>query len=99
MERFREIMKLSNNKTKPFSTKMLGPDEEDDNKLVDIIKKYFIETSIHGFKYIFENGRHIFERLFWLIAVSVMASCGFYLIYQVSFGNFIVLFAIPYVHH
>ena len=74
-------------KVTPLSSPMLDPDEDKNNKLVDIIKKYFIETSIHGFKYIFENGRHVFERLFWLIAVSVMASCGFYLIYQVSFIN------------
>ena len=77
---------MENTKTSPLSSQMLVLDDDNDNKLVDIIKKYFIETSIHGFKYIFENGRHVFERLFWLIAVSVMASCGFYLIYQVSFS-------------
>ena len=64
---------------------MLGPDDDqEDSKVVDIIKKYFIETSIHGPKYIFENKRHSCERLFWVFAVSVMASFGFYLIYQVN---------------
>ena len=86
MERIREILKMrKKSKTVPLSSKMLGPDEdEEDNKLVDIIKKYFIETTIHGPKYIFENKRHSFERLFWVVAVSFMASCGFFLIYQVS---------------
>ena len=86
MEKFKDVMKMKNTKTSPSSSQMLVLDNDNDNKLVEIIKKYFIETSIHGFKYIFENGRHVFERLFWLIAVSVMASCGFYLIYQVSFS-------------
>ena len=72
-------------KTVPLSSKMLGPDDdEEDSKVVDIIKKYFIETSIHGPKYIFENKRHSCERLFWVFAVSIMASFGFYLIYQVN---------------
>ena len=86
MERFREILKMrEKSKTVPLSSKMLGPDEdEEDNKLVDIIKKYFVETSIHGPKYIFENKRHSFERLFWIVAVTFMASCGFFLIYQVG---------------
>ena len=73
---------------------------EEDNKCVDIIKKYFIETSIHGLKYIFEGGRHFFERLFWCIAVLTLWCCAIALIYQVSFsfkndfprGNYIRLF-------
>ena len=46
MERFREILRMrKKTKTVPFSSKMLGPDdEEEDNKLVDIIKKYFLDT-------------------------------------------------------
>merc|ERR1739844_242910 len=84
MVRFREILKMRKTvKTAPLSSKMLGPKEEEDNPLVDIIKKYFIETSIHGPKYIFENKRHSCERLFWVFAVSIMASFGFYLIYQI----------------
>ena len=72
-------------KTVPLSSKMLGPDDDaEDSKVVDIIKKYFIETSIHGPKYIFENKRHSCERLFWVFAVSIMASFGFYLIFQVN---------------
>ena len=58
-------------------------DEDQDNKCTDIIKKYFIETSIHGLKYIFEGKRNYVERLFWIIACLTMATCGFYLIYQV----------------
>ena len=58
-------------------------DEEDDNKCVDIIKKYFVETSIHGLKYIYESGRHIIERLFWVLSFLFMATSAVYLIYQV----------------
>lgn len=58
--------------------------DEEDNKCVDIIKKYFIETSIHGLKYIFENGRHVSERIFWIISCVVLWSLGILLIYQVS---------------
>ena len=57
--------------------------DKEDNKLVDIIKKYFTETSIHGLKYIYEDKRHAVERLFWVIAVTVLGFCAGYLIYQV----------------
>ena len=53
------------------------------NKCSIIVQKYFIETSIHGLKYIFESKRHIAERIFWIIAVITLASCGGYLIFQV----------------
>ena len=43
-------------------------DRDDENKVIEILKKYFIETSIHGLKYIFEGGRHGSERLFWIIS-------------------------------
>ena len=56
---------------------------EEDNKCVDIIKKYFVETSIHGLKYIFEGGRHLVERIFWCIAVLILWCCAIGLIYQV----------------
>ena len=56
---------------------------EDDNKCVDIIKKYFVETSIHGLKYIFEGRRHLVERIFWCIAVLTLWCCAIGLIYQV----------------
>lgn len=63
---------------------MFPPDEvQKDNKCVDIIKKYFIETSIHGLKYIFETKRAAIERLFWLIAVGTLWTCGIVLIYKV----------------
>ena len=88
---------LQNGKTKTLPSKssrrstltMVGPNEEkEDNRLMDIFKKYSIETSMHGPKYIFENKRHPFERLFWVIAVSLFAACGSYLIYQVSIQHF-----------
>lgn len=59
------------------------PEEKEENKCIEIIKKYFSETSIHGLKYIFENKRHIIERLFWLFASLLMWSLGFYLISQI----------------
>ena len=31
---------MKKTKTVPLSSKMLGPDDEEDNKLVDIIKKF-----------------------------------------------------------
>ena len=34
------------------------------------IKSYFAETSLHGLKYITEDGRVIVERLLWIILVS-----------------------------
>ncbi len=68
-----------------FRGKSFDDEENDvDNKLVDIIKKYFVETSIHGLKYIFEVGRFFVERLYWIIACITLWSIGFYLIYQVS---------------
>ena len=33
------------------------------------IKSYFAETSLHGFKYITEEGRVTLERLLWIILV------------------------------
>ena len=63
---------------------MLPQNEDEDNKIVDIIKKYFIETSIHGLKYIFEGKRVFIERLFWIIACLSLWTCAILLIYQVS---------------
>ena len=60
-------------------------EKDEHNKCTDIIKKYFIETSIHGLKYIYESKRHAVERIFWLIAVSTLACLGGYLIYQVRY--------------
>ena len=58
-------------------------DRDDENKVIEILKKYFIETSIHGLKYIFEVGRHGSERLFWIISELFMFILCFYLIYSV----------------
>ena len=58
-------------------------DKDDENKVIEILKKYFIETSIHGLKYIFEGGRHISERIFWIIAELFLWIFCFYLIYAV----------------
>ena len=58
-------------------------DRDDENKVIEILKKYFIETSIHGLKYIFEGGRHGSERLFWIISELFMFILCFYLIYLV----------------
>ena len=33
------------------------------------VKAYFSETSLHGLKYITEDGRVILERLLWIILV------------------------------
>ena len=66
------------NKVKPFAEK----DEE--SRVIEIIKKYFIETTIHGLKYIFETGRHFSERIFWVIAVLLLWTFCFYLIYEVG---------------
>ena len=68
----------STSKVKPFAE----PDEE--SRVIEIIKKYFIETSIHGLKYIFEAGRHFTERTFWVIAVLFLWVFCFYLIYEVG---------------
>ena len=35
--------------------------------LKEHVKKYFGETSLHGLKYIGEDGRHPLERLIWVI--------------------------------
>ena len=58
-------------------------DKDEENKVIEILKKYFIETSIHGLKYIFEGGRHISERLFWIISELFLWIFCFYLIYAV----------------
>merc|ERR1712018_461822 len=65
--------------------KKFSDDEEKDteNKFVEIIKKYFVETSIHGLKYIFESKRHFIERLFWFIACLFLWVFCFYLIYEI----------------
>ena len=69
--------------------KKFADDEEKDteNKFVEIIKKYFVETSIHGLKYIFESKRHFIERLFWFIACLFLWVFCFYLIYEVRKNN------------
>ena len=34
------------------------------------VKSYFAETSLHGLKYITEDGRVVLERLLWILLVS-----------------------------
>ena len=35
------------------------------------VSTYFIETSIHGFKYIVEDGAALWEKLFWTFVLSL----------------------------
>ena len=64
--------------------KFADDDEKNiENKFIEIIKKYFVETSLHGLKYIFESKRHLIERLFWFIASLVLWVFCFYLVYEV----------------
>ena len=44
-----------------------------------IIKEYNENTSIHGLKYITENGRYAMERVFWCIIVFLAVVFGTYL--------------------
>ena len=83
-----DMKKISNKKDLEKSTTevksfMEDIDKDDENKVIEILKKYFIETSIHGLKYIFEGGRHISERIFWIIAELFLWIFCFYLIYAV----------------
>ena len=83
-----DMKKVSNKKDVEKSTTevksfMEDIDKDDENKVIEILKKYFIETSIHGLKYIFEGGRHISERIFWIIAELFLWIFCFYLIYAV----------------
>ena len=83
-----DMKKVSNKKDFEKSTTevksfMEDIDKDDENKVIEILKKYFIETSIHGLKYIFEGGRHISERIFWIIAELFLWIFCFYLIYAV----------------
>ena len=80
----RARINMYNSKSKKVVSPMLPQTTEHDNKVVDIIKKYFIETSIHGLKYIFEGKRVVLERLFWIIACLTLWTCAILLIYQVS---------------
>jgi hypothetical protein len=54
-----------------------GEDEEDPSDrsnmavLWDSISTYFIETSVHGLKYIVDESSQIWEKLFWSIVVSL----------------------------
>ena len=52
------------------------------------VKNTFIEycdiTTIHGFVYLFKNGLSVFERLLWIIIISVG------MIYTVKFSNNII---------
>ena len=83
-----DMKKVSNKKDVEKSTTevksfMEDMDKDDENKVIEILKKYFIETSIHGLKYIFEGGRHVSERLFWIISELFLCILCFYLIYSV----------------
>ena len=37
----------------------------------DLLCRYFIETSVHGLKYIVDESSQIWEKLFWSIVVSL----------------------------
>ena len=78
-----DMKKVSNKNTTEVKSFMEDIDKDDENKVIEILKKYFIETSIHGLKYIFEGGRHVSERLFWIISELFLCILCFYLIYSV----------------
>ena len=71
------FLEKSNTEVKSF---MDDIDKDEENKVIEILKKYFIETSIHGLKYIFEGGRHTSERIFWIIAELFLLIFCFYLL-------------------
>ena len=35
------------------------------------VKSYFAETSLHGLKYITEEGRHPLERILWIVLFAL----------------------------
>ena len=54
--------------------------------IIEVARKYFEETSIHGLKYITEPNRTLVERVCWLIFITVSCCVAGYLIYSVC-GN------------
>ena len=52
--------------------------------IIEVARKYFEETSIHGLKYITEPNRTLVERVCWVIFITVSCSVAGYLIYSVS---------------
>ena len=54
--------------------------------IIEVARKYFEETSIHGLKYITEPNRTLVERVCWVIFITVSCSVAGYLIYSVC-GN------------
>ena len=78
------------NKVKPMRNRMLEEAEEEEedksekcHQFKDVARKYKIETSLHGLKYIAENDRNIFERIFWIVCVLLAWFCAGFLIYKV----------------
>ena len=51
--------------------------------IIEVARKYFEETSIHGLKYITEPNRTLVERVCWVIFITVSCSVAGYLIYSV----------------
>ena len=58
--------------------------DEDDEPLLDLTKSYFIETSLHGLKYLTEAKRKSVERFFWMIAIVISWVFAGYMIYKVK---------------
>ena len=75
----------------PIPPKFVGNEEEvgDERKreschqFKDVARKYKMETSLHGLKYIAEDERHILERVFWVTCVLLAWCTAGYLIYKV----------------
>ena len=77
-------MRRNNNLIQIIPEEIMSEPEKD-NIYVDTLKKYFVETSIHGLKYIYESKRRVVERLFWLISVIIMTISAAFLIYEVTY--------------
>lgn len=65
-----------------------NPKQESCHQIKDVARKFKMETSLHGLKYIAESDRHILERLFWVIVVLMSWCTAGYLIYVVIVNNY-----------
>ncbi|KAG5667533.1 hypothetical protein PVAND_015512 [Polypedilum vanderplanki] len=48
------------------------------------IKKFFNESSVHGFQYLTKAKVHLVERVFWLLSIVISYVCSGILIYQIG---------------
>ncbi|KAG5668268.1 hypothetical protein PVAND_016215 [Polypedilum vanderplanki] len=48
------------------------------------IKKFFSESSVHGFQYLTKEKVHLIEKIFWFIAIIFSCICSGILIYQIG---------------